>query len=56
LSKAELAKRTGLSVATITRIENGQKCRVSTKRRILVALDLEPKDVRLIFEDEKGLR
>ena len=34
LSKAELARKAGVSVLTITRIEQGMECRTGTKRRI----------------------
>ena len=32
LSKAELARRAGVSVLTIDRVERGESCRVDTKR------------------------
>lgn len=51
LSKAELARRAGLSVLTIDRIERGEQCRHSTKRKILEALGIELKDRRVVFPD-----
>lgn len=45
VSKAELARRTGLSVLTIGRIEAGRDSRVATRRRILEALGI-PLDKR----------
>ena len=46
ISKAELARKAGLSALTIDRIEKGMMCRVDTKRKILLALgvQLEEKD------------
>ncbi|MFH1874678.1 MAG: helix-turn-helix domain-containing protein [Pseudomonadota bacterium] len=41
MSKAELARKAGLSALTIDRIERGMKCRMDTKRKILLALNLE---------------
>ena len=40
LSKAELARKSGLSTLTIDRVEAGRPCRLDTKRKILLALDL----------------
>ena len=41
LSKAELARLAGISPLTIDRIERGKTCRLSTKRKILLALGLK---------------
>ena len=49
LTKAELARRAGISPLTITRIENGLECRVDTKRKIILALGLTPSDRRKVF-------
>lgn len=38
LSKAELARRAGVSVITIDRVEGGATCRLDTKRKIILAL------------------
>jgi predicted transcriptional regulator len=38
LSKAELARRAGVSALTVDRIEGGANCRVDTKRKIILAL------------------
>lgn len=38
MSKAELARKAGLSSLTIDRIEKGMDCRMDTKRKILLAL------------------
>jgi len=49
LSKAELARRAGLSTLTIDRIEAGRPCRLDTKRRILLALGLRVVDRDKVF-------
>lgn len=38
MSKAELARKAGVSALTIDRIENGAECRLDTKRKIILAL------------------
>ena len=43
MSKAELARRAGVSPLTIDRVEAGCPCRMDTKRKILEALGLSPK-------------
>ncbi len=52
MSKAELARKAGVSALTISRIEKGMTCRLETKRKIIVALgrDLSEKDN--IFPEE----
>jgi DNA-binding XRE family transcriptional regulator len=49
LTKAELARKAGVSPLTISRIENGLDCRVDTKRKIILALGLTPSDRRKVF-------
>ena len=49
LSKAELARRAGLSTLTIDRIESGRPCRLDTKRRILTALGMRVADRAKVF-------
>ena len=49
MSKAELARKAGLSPLTIDRIEAGRPCRLETKRRVLLALDLRVADKDLVF-------
>lgn len=51
LSKAELARKAGLSVLTIDRIEKGRGCRPETKRKILIALGLRLTDRDKLFKD-----
>ena len=52
LSKAELARRAGLSTLTIDRIERGLSCRMDTKRKILEALGLTPQDRVMVFGED----
>jgi len=40
LSKAELARRAGISPLTIDRIEAGKDCRLDTKRKIILGLGM----------------
>ena len=49
MSKAELARRAGLSTLTIDRIEAGRPCRLDTKRKILLALGLKVSDKDKVF-------
>jgi DNA-binding XRE family transcriptional regulator len=49
LSKAELARRAGVSVLTIDRIERGETCRMDTKRKIIFALGLKISDRKKVF-------
>jgi len=53
MSKAELARRAGLSPLTISRVEEGYPCRLDTKRKILEALGLSLKDRDKVFLDEE---
>ena len=49
MSKAELARKAGLSTLTIDRIEAGRPCRLDTKRKILLALGLRISDKDQVF-------
>jgi len=49
LTKAELARKAGVSPLTISRIEAGLECRVDTKRKIIYALGLTPTDRAKVF-------
>lgn len=42
ISRSELARKAGLSVATLDRIEKGKPCRLDTKRKIVEALRFNP--------------
>ena len=50
LSKAELARKAGLSPLTIDRIEKGKSCRPETKRKVLIALGLKLTDREKLFD------
>ena len=52
MSKAELARRAGMSTLTIDRVERGLPCRMDTKRKILEALGLKPSDRVLVFGED----
>ena len=49
MSKAELARKAGLSTLTIDRVEAGKTCRLDTKRKILHALGLKVSDKESVF-------
>ena len=49
LSKAELARKAGLSPLTVDRIEKGKECRPETKRKVLLALGLKLSEKDRIF-------
>ena len=52
MSKAELARRAGLSVLTIDRVEKGMTCRMDTKRKIILSLGLQLSDRDKVFVRE----
>ena len=54
MSKAELARKAGLSALTIDRIEKGMSCCLETKRKIILALGLQLADRGKIFGDDKS--
>ncbi len=49
MSKAELARKAGLSALTIDRLESGRPCRLDTKRKVLLALGLKVGDKDRVF-------
>lgn len=49
MTKAELARKAGLSPLTIDRIERGAPCRISTVRKIIFAFGLKIEDRKKIF-------
>ena len=49
MSKAELARKAGLSTLTIDRVEAGRPCRLDTKRKLLLALGLRVSDKDRVF-------
>jgi len=52
MSKAELARKAGLSTLTIDRVEAGRPCRLDTKRKILIALQLRIDDRERLFGED----
>ena len=54
MSKAELARKAGLSTLTIDRVEAGRACRLDTKRKILLALGLRILDKDRVFGHKLG--
>lgn len=63
LTQAELAKKAGLGVATLGRIEDGQDSKLGSWLRLLRALDMEasieallPADFRSPMADVRGSR
>ena len=56
LTKAELARRAGISPLTVDRIERGAPCRVDTKRKIILALGLQIAEKAKVFADAKSRR
>jgi len=57
MSKAELARKAGVSTLTIDRVEKGKSCRMDTKRKIILALDYKLNQKLKVFpgdEDGKG--
>lgn len=52
MSKAELARRAGLSVLTIDRVEKGMTCRMDTKRKIILSLGLQLTDRDKVFSKQ----
>ena len=53
LSKAELARKAGVSPLTIDRIERGKDCRMETKRKIILALGYKLIDKDKLFLNDK---
>jgi predicted transcriptional regulator len=43
ISRSELARKAGVSVLTVGRIEEGRPCRLDTKRRLVEALGFNPR-------------
>ena len=56
LTKAELARKAGVSPLTVARVESGLDCRVDTKRKIILALGLQPADRAKVFGNAAARR
>lgn len=53
LSKSELARKAGVSVLTVARIERGEECRMETMRKIILALGYSLEDKNKVFQDQE---
>jgi predicted transcriptional regulator len=53
MSKAELARKAGISPLTVDRIESGAPCRLSTMRKLILALGLRLEDREKVFPEQK---
>ncbi len=51
MSKAELARKAGVSPVTVDRIEKGASCRMATMRKIILALGLKLEDRERVFPE-----
>jgi DNA-binding XRE family transcriptional regulator len=49
LTKAELARKAGVSTLTIDRVEAGMPCRMDTKRKIILALGMTVAEKDQVF-------
>ena len=50
MSKSELARKAAVSVLTINRIERGEKCRMETMRKIILALGYTLEEKNKVFQ------
>ena len=51
MSRAELARKAGISPQTLDRVERGKTCRLETKRKILFALGYDLSDKKKIYQE-----
>jgi DNA-binding XRE family transcriptional regulator len=52
MSKSELARKAGVSVVTIDRVERGEACRMETMRKIILALGYTLEDRDKVFQEQ----
>lgn len=52
MSKAELARKAGVSSLTIDRVERGEVCRMETMRKIILALGYSLEDKNKVFQEQ----
>ncbi len=52
MSKAEFARKAGVSPITIDRLEKGMPCRMETKRKIILALGYNLSEKDKVFGSE----
>ena len=53
MSKSELARKAGISVLTIGRVERGEECRMETMRKIILALGYALEDRNKVFQGQE---
>lgn len=53
LSKSELARKAGISVITVGRIERGEECRMETMRKIILALGYTLEEKGKVFQGQE---
>jgi len=53
MSKAELARKAGVSALTVDRVESGKSCRMDTKRKIILALGLKLSEKDKVFSEDE---
>lgn len=53
MSKAELARKAGISSLTIGRVEKGLTCRIETKRKIILAFGYALSEKNLVFTNDQ---
>jgi DNA-binding XRE family transcriptional regulator len=54
MSRAELARKAEISPLTILKIENGQRCRPETARKIIMGLGYNLEDNQRLYEEIIG--
>jgi len=54
MSKAELARKAGVSALTIDRVEKGMDCRMDTKRKIILALGFKLTEKNKVFGSDSS--
>ena len=54
MSKAELARKAGISALTIDRVEKGMDCRMDTKRKIILALGFKLTEKDKVFGNDSA--
>jgi len=51
MSKAELARKAGVSSLTIDRVERGEACRMETMRKIILAFGYSLEEKEKVFQE-----
>jgi len=51
MSKAELARKAGVSSLTIDRVERGETCRMETMRKIILAFGYSLEEKEKVFQE-----